>query len=70
MLNCTHLKDDFKRKKIKRNSTFMSSEEFQEALRTRKCFVHPLYLAAYKSGNFSNVLLADSIHKLKKHITK
>lgn len=68
--NTMRAPDMSKREKIKRNSAFMSSEEFQEALRTRKCFVHPLYLAAYKSGNFANVLLMDRMHKLKTYITK
>lgn len=47
------------------NSTFMRSKEFQEALNTRKCFVHPLYLSAYRSGSFINVLLADFLCKAK-----
>jgi glycosyltransferase involved in cell wall biosynthesis len=70
LYNTMRAPDMSRREKIRLNSEFMSGEEFREALRTRKCFVHPLYLAAYKSGNFSNVLLADSIHKLKKHIKK
>lgn len=55
-----------RREKRKWNSTFMRSKEFQEALNTRKCFVHPLYLSAYRSGSFINVLLADFLCKAKK----
>lgn len=54
-----------RREKYKWNSTFMRSEEFQEALNTRKCFVHPLYLSAYRSGNYINVLLVDFLCKAK-----
>lgn len=54
-----------RREKRKWNSTFMRSKEFQEALNTRKCFVHPLYLSAYRSGSFINVLLADFLCKAK-----
>ncbi len=55
-----------RREKRKWNSTFMRSKEFQEALNTRKCFVHPLYLSAYRSGNFINVLLADRMVAIKR----
>ena len=54
-----------RREKRKWNSTFMRSKEFQEALNTRKCFVHPLYLSAYRSGSFINVLLVDFLCKAK-----
>lgn len=52
--------------KIRWNNEFLRSAEFREVLRTRECFVHPLYLWAYCSGNFRNVLLADRLCKIKK----
>ena len=51
--------------KIRWNNAFLRSAEFREALETRECFVHPLYLMAYRSGNFRNVLLADRLCKMK-----
>ena len=63
--NTMRAPDMSRREKRKWNSTFMRSKEFQEALNTRKCFVHPLYLSAYRSGNFINVLLADFLCKAK-----
>lgn len=50
---------------IRWNNAFLRSAEFREALETRECFVHPLYLMAYRSGNFKNVLLADRLCKMK-----
>ena len=55
-----------KREKIEWNSTFMQSDEFKEFLQARKCFIHPLYLFAYRSGNFSNVLFADRMVAIKR----
>lgn len=63
--NTMRAPDMSRREKRKWNSTFMRSKEFQEALNTRKCFVHPLYLSAYRSGNFINVLLANFLCKAK-----
>ena len=57
--------DMSRREKRKWNSTFMRSKEFREALNTRKCFVHPFYLSAYRSGNFISVLLVDFLCKAK-----
>lgn len=54
-----------RREKCIWNSTFMRSKGFQEALNTRKCFVHPFYLSAYRSGSFINVLLVDFLCKAK-----
>ena len=51
--------------KIKCNTKFMHSEEFQEALRTRTCFVHLFYLIAYKSGNYRIVMLVKRLCKIK-----
>ena len=64
--NTMRAPDKTKREKIKWNSTFMQSDEFKESLQTRKCYVHPLYLFAYRSGNFSNVLLADRMVAIKR----
>lgn len=54
--------------KIRWNNAFLRSAEFREALETRECFVHPLYLMAYRSGNFKNVLLADRLCKMKSNM--
>lgn len=66
LCNTMRAPDKTKREKIKWNSTFMQSDEFKESLQTRQCFVHPLYLFAYRSGNFSNVLLADRMVAIKR----
>lgn len=64
--NTMRAPDKTKREKIKWNSTFMQSDEFKESLQARKCFIHPLYLFAYRSGNFNNVLLADQMVAIKR----
>ena len=64
--NTMRAPDKTKREKMKWNSTLMQSDEFKASLQTRKCFIHPLYLFAYRSGNFSNVLLADRIVAIKR----
>lgn len=64
--NTMRAPDKTKREKIKWNSTFMRSKEFQEALQTRTCFVHPLYLFSYCSGIFNNVLFADRMVAIKR----
>ena len=55
-----------RQEKIKWNGTFMQSDEFKESLQARKCFIHPLYLFAYRSGNFRNVLFADRMVAIKR----
>ena len=47
----------------------MQTDEFKSVLSARTCYVHPLYLAAYKSGKFTNVLFMDWLHKGKAKIT-
>lgn len=64
--NTMRAPDKTKREKIKWNSTFMQSDEFKESLQARKCFIHPLYLFAYRSGNFNNVLFADLMVAIKR----
>lgn len=64
--NTMRAPDKTKREKMKWNSTLMQSDEFKASLQTRKCFIHPLYLFAYRSGNFSNVLLADQMVVIKR----
>ena len=64
--NTMRAPDKTKLEKIKWNSTFMQSDEFKETLQARKCFVHPFYLSAYRSGNFINVLLADRMVAIKR----
>lgn len=64
--NTMRAPDKTKREKMKWNSTLMQSDEFKASLQTRKCFIHPLYLFAYRSGNFSNVLLADQMVAIKR----
>lgn len=55
-----------RQEKIKWNSAFMQSKEFQEALQTRTCFIHPLYLFSYRSGNFRNVMFANRMVAIKR----
>ena len=47
----------------------MQTKEFKNVMNARTCYVHPLYLAAYKSGNFANVLRIDWLYKVKTKIT-
>ena len=64
--NTMRAPDKTKREKIKWNSTFMQSDEFKGSLQARKCFIHPLYLFAYRSGNFNHVLLTDWMVAVKR----
>ena len=63
--NTMRAPDKTKREKIRWNSTFMQSNEFRRALKARTCFIHPIYLRAYRSNNFRNILLADFLCKTK-----
>lgn len=54
-----------RRERLAWNDAFMQSEEFLEVLRTRSCFVHPLYLAAYRSGRYARILQLDWLYQLK-----
>lgn len=67
--NTMRAPDKTTQEKIKWNSAFMQTNEFKNALKMRTCYVHPLYLAAYKSGNFKNILLMDGMHKVKTKIS-
>lgn len=67
--NTMRAPDKTKQEKIKWNSTFMQTDEFKNVLNARTCYVHPLYLAAYNSGNFANVLFLDCLHKGKTRFT-
>lgn len=67
--NTLRAPDKTKQEKTKWNSTFMQTDEFKSVLSSRTCYVHPLYLAAYRSGNFANVLFMDWLHKEKTRIT-
>lgn len=67
--NTMRAPDKTKQEKIKWNSTFMQTDEFKNVLSARTCYVHSLYLAAYKSGSFAKVLLMDWLHKEKTRIT-
>lgn len=66
--NTMRAPDKNMREKIRWNNAFLRSAEFREALETRECFVYPLYLMAYRSGNFKNVLLADRLCKMKSNM--
>lgn len=55
-----------RREKIKWNSSFMKSEEFQDILNKRTCYVHPLLLVAYQSGNYSRVLCVERLSRLRR----
>lgn len=63
--NTMRAPDMNRREKLKWNSMFMQSKEFRRTLETRACFIHPIYLWAYRSNNFKNVLLADFLCKAK-----
>ena len=61
--------EQMEQEKIEQNSAFMQTKEFKNVMDARTCYVHPLYLAAYKSGNFANVLRIDWLYKIKTRIT-
>lgn len=67
--NTMRAPDKTKQEKIKWNSTFMQTDEFKSVLSSRTCYIHPLYLAAYRSRNYANVLFMDWLHKEKTRIT-
>ena len=50
------------------NSQFMRSHEFQEILRKRDCWIHPLYLSAYRLGSYRLIALLDQVQGLKNRI--
>ena len=56
--------------KMRWNNAFLRSTEFREALEARECFVHPLYLRAYKSGSYRMVLFLNYLHKWKSKFLK
>lgn len=56
--------------KIQWNNAFLRGAEFREALEARECFVHPLYLRAYKSGSYRTVLFLNHLHKWKSKFLK
>lgn len=56
--------------RIRENDSFLKSEDFKGALAVRRCFVHPIYLKAYRSGRYLNVILADMAVKMKNGITR
>ena len=56
--------------KMRWNNAFLRSTEFREALEARECFVHPLYLRAYKSGSYRMVLFLNHLHKWKSKFLK
>lgn len=53
------------REKIHWNTAFLRSAEFGDALHARECFVHPLYLMAYRTRNFKFVIACDQFFKYK-----
>lgn len=68
--NTMRAPDKSKYEKIQWNNALLKSMEFREVLQKRTCFVHPLYLKAYKSCNYLNVLHMDRLHKIKDAFTK
>ena len=54
--------------KIKQNSCLLRTAEFKDILNKRNCFLHPLYLRAYKSGNYDYVFCLKRVAKMKKII--
>lgn len=58
------------REKIRWNSAFMKSAAFREILEKRTCFVHPMFLAAYRSGNYSRVIYSEKLSAFKRMIRR
>ncbi len=56
--------------KIKWNSMLLRSEDFRQVLTHRTCFVHPLFLKAYESGDYKRVLLVQRMRKIKRMLHK
>ncbi len=54
--------------KIRRNSAFLKGAEFREILKKKTCRVHPLYLAAYRSGDYNKVLHAQKLTELSRKL--
>lgn len=52
-------------KKIGYNNSILRLNDFQESLKNRNCYVHPLYLTAYKLKNYFLVVILDKCLKLK-----
>lgn len=68
--NTMRAPDKSMRKGIRWNNAFLHSAEFREALETRECFVHPLYLMAYRSGSYRAVLFLNQLNKWKSKFLK
>ena len=50
------------------NSQFMRSHEFQETLQKRDCWIHPLYLSAYRLGSYRLIALLNQVQRFKNRI--
>lgn len=62
--------DKSKRELYNWNSRFMRSHEFQEILQKRNCWIHPLYLSAYRLGSYRLIALLDQIRNFKSNIIR
>lgn len=65
LYNAMRAPDMSLREKLAWNNAFLQNKMFCEALREGSRFVHPLYLAAYRSGRFVWVLLLDRLRRIK-----
>ena len=50
------------------NSKFMRSHEFQVILQKRDCWIHPLYLLAYRLGSYRLIALLNQVQGFKNRI--
>ena len=68
--NTLNTPDKSKRELYNWNSRFMRSHEFQEILQKRNCWIHPLYLSAYRLGSYRLIALLDQIRNFKSNIIR
>lgn len=52
------------------NNELLKSEKFQMALKKADCSIHPLYLRAYKAGNWTLIMLLDELVKIKRKLMR
>ncbi len=55
-------------KKCKINNKILASKEFKNTLEKRDCYIHPLYLRAYKKRKYQLIIFLNIIYNLKQKI--
>ncbi len=58
------------KEKVSFNNRILQSDAFKQILNQRTCYVNPLLLKAYRSGNYRNVILFYKIAGLKNSLLK